>query len=126
MGLNKKSGFRGFVTVAPSDAAKRKAPQMPRELTQVPISHLEITQAQRQQIDAKYRHGATFSAEYQTDSDDDQTEAAALLAAVRLDLDARECLNNKWSIKWTGTGTHQEQRVLYQWCVTLASSPRDC
>lgn len=65
-----------------------------------------------------YEHSIATDDTFDPQNDTSQVKAASLLAAKGLDLDARECLENRWSIKWTKTtGSIKERtkRVLFQW-----------
>ena len=108
-------GFRGFVQVTSDEAASRKAPTPPQELTEVAISHLELSVTQHEIIRERYAAQDIFSQAYSTKVDADQVVAASVLAAERLDIDARESMANKWYVKWVGKGSHGAHRVLYQW-----------
>ena len=59
-----------------------------------------------------------------TKDDDSQLGTAIALGTRHLDLDARESVGSRWSIKWsrsTGKKGKVTQRTLYQWCVSLSS-----
>ena len=118
--------FRGFVHVDAEHASSRTMPQPPRDRSDVPLDHLILTVAQRDEIDRLYSDGnSTFTSSYDSASEQDQLAAAALLAAHRLDIDARECASNKWNVAWSitsgGKEVEQTYRVLYQWCVVACS-----
>lgn len=108
--------FRGFVNVPAENASSRTTPQLPRDLSDVSLAHLVLTDAQRSAILARTSEEKHI---YDSAAEGDQLAAASFLASHRLDLDARECLENKWHVRWTvksgGKDVEQTCRVLYQW-----------
>lgn len=100
-------------------ASSRTAPRIPRDVFDLPLAHLQLTKTQDSEIREKYENNHTFSLISDPSSEQDQVHAASILAAHRLDLDARECLENKWNIRWSVQGAKSTRRVLYQWCVAV-------
>ena len=107
--------FRGFVHIGSEHASSRTTPRIPRDVCELPLTHLELTPDQHTKIREKYENNQTFSQTYDPDSVQDQIHAASILASNRLDLDARESLENKWNVRWSVAGANHSRRVLYQW-----------
>ncbi|KAJ3523870.1 hypothetical protein NM688_g8655 [Phlebia brevispora] len=122
-GSRTSRAFRGFVAVDAKNASARKAPRVPRELSEIPFDHLHLDEDQRISIKEIYTapEPRSFSRTYKLDDESDQVAAVSFLAANRLDFDARECLDNKWNIRWSGKGDKETWRVLYQCACGCAS-----
>lgn len=111
-------GFRGFVPVAGEVAGKKKTQSIPREISAVPLDHLTLDPMQRTALDAIYNAGKNYLGVFDPLKEEEQVSAGSILAAKRLDTDARQCIDNRWNIKWSvkkGKGRNETSRVLYQW-----------
>jgi len=87
------------------------------------IDKLTLTESQKVQINELYAINQVEDTTY-TKDDNSQIGAAIALGTRHLDLDARESVGSRWSIKWsrsTGKKGKVTQRTLYQWCVSLLS-----
>lgn len=124
------SGIKGFVNLDAEEASRQTAKKARPELTEIYLDRLRLTDSQRQDIDALYTTNKTHFRSF-SHSKEDQYEAALFLAANRLDDDGRECVQNKWHIRWTGVfgrgssqkdGKRETRRVLYQWCANGRNS----
>lgn len=116
------TGFKGFVLLDEDEASRRTSKKARPELTDIYLDRLVLTETQRHEIDTLYALSQAYSRRFEP-SKEDQIEAAALLAANALDDDARECVKNKWHIRWSetfGKGKEQTRRVLYQWCASCS------
>ncbi|KAJ3530967.1 hypothetical protein NM688_g7639 [Phlebia brevispora] len=111
---SKVQAFRGFINVTAENASMRTAPRLPPSERDIPLTHLVLTDSQRVEIECRYSHQEVFSRDFDTATEDEQIVAASFLATNRLDLDARECLDNKWVIRWSAKSAGETQRVLYQ------------
>lgn len=82
------------------------------------IDSLVINSEQEEAINNIYNTKVNQEYTYEQSNQESQTLAASFLASVRLDLDSREALGNRWSVCWSkesGRGEGQARRVLYQW-----------
>ena len=110
--------FKAFVHLDSEVASGAKSYRKPRDLSAVSLDHLAINDSQRSALAAIYNEGNQYIRKFDPDKEDDQLIAASILATNRMDTDARECLENKWSIRWSqrsGSGKTETWRVLYQW-----------
>jgi hypothetical protein len=110
--------FRGFVHVDPTLPSRENTHNARRELSNVYTSHLVLDAVQATTITALYAQNKHFSQKFDPINEEDQVIAGSILAASRLDVDARECLENKWSVRWlqrSGSEKKEICRVLYQW-----------
>lgn len=111
-------GFRGFVQVDNATASGAASHKLPRELSKLYLERLILDDAQRNKIKTLYEEAKNFVQKFDAKNEQDQLTASAILAANRLDLDALEALDNKWSCRWSkkdGKGNKETARVLYQW-----------
>lgn len=114
------TGFKGFVNLDEDEASRRTTKKARPELTDIYLDRLVLSEMQRNSINALYTQSRTYSRRFDP-SKEEQIEAAALLAAHALDDNARECMMNKWHIRWSemfGHGKEKTRHILYQWCVT--------
>lgn len=90
--------------------------------SQIYLQYLTLNKEQDAELTTIYRSGDNIEdTVFHPDSDTEQLAAAAILAANYLDLDARESLGDRWSVRWgktDGKGAAQTRKVLYQWYVT--------
>ena len=110
--------FRGFVHVDNSVASGAAAYKLPRELSKLYLERLILDDIQREEVKSLYREEKHFSQKFDAKNEQEQLTASAILAANRLDFDALEALDNKWSCRWSkkdGEGDNKTQRILYQW-----------
>lgn len=110
--------FRGFVPVTSEVAGKKKTQNVPREISAVPLDHLTLDSKQKASIDAIYSTSKNYLGVFDPIKEEEQVTAASILAANRLDTEARQCIDNRWTIKWSvkkGKGRNETSRVLYQW-----------
>ncbi|KAF8487640.1 hypothetical protein JB92DRAFT_3021616 [Gautieria morchelliformis] len=78
---------------------------------------LDLTEAQRRQIDKIYKTNEIEDYTFLSTNEPQQNEATARMATLQLDFNARESLASRWSNKWamnTGKGHKRNQRVLVQ------------
>lgn len=111
-------GFRGFIHVDEKVASRATSYKIPRELSKLYLQHLALDDTQREAIKKLYTEGRHFIQKFDVQNEQAQLTASAILAANRLDLDALEALDNKWSCRWSrkdGKGSKETQRLLYQW-----------
>lgn len=118
----KKAGatFKGFVHLGAAEASRAQPTKIPRALSSIYTKYLFLTDDQRGKIDEIHAGGKITSQEFEACEIEQQLTAAALLASYRLDIESRECLANKWVIRWSregGEGPETAYRVLYQWYV---------
>jgi len=89
-----------------------------RMAAKVYIDKLNLTTAQRSQLQDIYTSENIQDFTYLPNNENQQISATALLSTHQLDFDARESLASRWSIKWrvnSGVGKKADCRVLYQW-----------
>lgn len=88
------------------------------QATSINVKNLKLTTEQRKDINHLYEtEEQVDNYTYEYGSLDDQILAGAMLAAVRLDLDARNSVVKYWVRRWSqksGKGDSQSERVLYQ------------
>lgn len=83
------------------------------------IKQLYCSEKQRLEIQRLHDSGKVFKASYSAGT---QEQAVKVLAREKLDKDALESLEGRWSVAWSqswyrkGTKDHA-RRVLYQWCI---------
>jgi hypothetical protein len=109
-----------WITVTPKEASGQKsALSGRREVSDVNLKALTLTSEQISQINRIYEQGLAEDTAFQDLEEADQLRAASLLATHHLDVDSRDNLGSRWSVKWTRTSggkqIGQSRRVLYQW-----------
>jgi len=103
-----------------------KASSARRYTAEIYLNYLAISEEQESSIKAIYDNGQAVNTCFNAFDTKDQTKAAAILAANGLDIEARESLDNHWSIRWKKAlkkgyqKREQELQVLYQWYVTCS------
>jgi hypothetical protein len=81
------------------------------------IDHLVLTEQQKSQIEGLYANSQISDSVFKT-NDGDQIQAGAELATHGLDVEAREWIDSRWSMRWSmtqGKGAKETSRALYQW-----------
>lgn len=118
-------GFKKFVSVGHQEASREKVPLTALRLSsEVYVKYLWLTDKQLTEVQELYTGTATCSNIYDARNEEQQIAAAALLAQLGLDLDARSSLGNRWSIRWsrkTGRKGSETRCALYQWCIMCCS-----
>lgn len=105
-----------FVMVTASQANKEKGGLSSRSVaSQLYIHELKPTPQQKKAIHTLYEEGHGFDNLYQCLNDEEQVQAAALLASLGLDTDTRESVANRWHVRWTSGKRDDTHRILYQW-----------
>lgn len=108
-----------FITVTASQANREKGGLSSRSAaSQLYINELKPTPQQKKSIQTLYEENRGFDNMYRCLDDNEQVEAAALLASLGLDTDTRESVANRWHVRWTNGKRDDTHRVLYQWCVS--------
>ncbi|TFK78557.1 hypothetical protein K466DRAFT_507120 [Polyporus arcularius HHB13444] len=114
----KPTGFRKFLYVGQQEARREEVPLTAlRSASDVYLDKLCTAPDQLRSIEELYKVGNITDHQYDPRSGEDQLAAAAVMAEIGLDLDARESLANRWSTHWsreTGTGEKETSRTLYQ------------
>lgn len=102
--------------VSASQANKEKGGLSSRSVaSQLYIHELKPTSHQKKTILALYEENQGFDNVYRCLNEEDQVNAAALLASLGLDTDTRESVANRWHVRWTNGDRNDTRRVLYQW-----------
>lgn len=105
-----------FVNVTSSQAKREKGTLSARSVaSQLYIKELKATKEQEQTIHTLYSEGCGFDTLYGCLNEEDQVNAAALIASLGLDIDTRESVANRWHVRWATGKSESTQRVLYQW-----------
>lgn len=103
-----------WVNITPEQASGRKM-----AASQIYFKYLSFTASQHKEVNRLYKVDEAKNQPFRALNDEEQLAAASAMASYGLDLDARECPKNRWSIKWTSSigGGEHIRRVLYQWLV---------
>jgi hypothetical protein len=110
-----------FVNISAEQASGSKVSLSAHSIaSEIYLEKLTLTEEQRTQIKAKYQDGQEIEdITFNPTDGTEQLAAAALLGTNHLDIDSRESLENRWSVKWGrstgGKRNGQTRRVLYQW-----------
>ncbi len=123
------AGFKKFLYVGQQEARREEPVPLTalRTASDVYLDKLYTAPDQLRSIEELYGTGKITDHQYNPWSGEDQLAAAAVMAEIGLDLDARESLANRWSTHWsreTGSGEKETSRALYQWYVSLCSVKR--
>ncbi|KAJ6610917.1 hypothetical protein B0H10DRAFT_2224618 [Mycena sp. CBHHK59/15] len=122
-----KKDFKWSNYTPDTASGSRKAPLKQSTLaSDIPLGKLKVSPTQLKQLEEIYRDhattpkGGTSPVDYLYGlSNDDQLTAAAIMAQQGLDIDARECMENRWSQQWSRyssnsiKATGKTRRVLY-------------
>lgn len=105
-----------FINLTAGQAKREKGQLSARSVaSQLYIKELKGTKEQEKTIHTLYNEGQGFDTLYGCLSENDQLNAAALLASLGLDVDTRESVANRWHVRWATGKNESTQRVLYQW-----------
>lgn len=89
--------------------------------SQIYLQYLTLAPEQEMALSEIYQSGDSIEEKiFRTEDESDQLAAAAMLATNYLDLDSRESLGSRWSIRWgksDGKDKSRVRKVLYQWYV---------
>ncbi|KAJ7689496.1 hypothetical protein B0H17DRAFT_1135069 [Mycena rosella] len=100
--------------------------------SEIPLDQLKVSPLQLKQLkEIHQRHATTIDdsvspVDYQYGvGDDDQLSAPTIMVQQGLDIDARERLNNRWSLQWSRSSGKSAKtaasmkRMLFLWHVVL-------